>query len=72
MELVAYWIGYTIMVVAGLGVMLLAVGLAAAGVWRLWVGAVNAYELMEALEEWRKNHPERVAEFRRRNGLRGD
>ena len=67
MDYIAYWIGYTIMAAAGLAVMLAIVWLAAEGFWRLWRAGMNMGDAMEAIVEWRKNHPDRHTRFKRRN-----
>lgn len=71
MDTIAYWIGYTVMASAGLATMLAIAWLAAELLWRFWRAGMNVGDTMEAMVEWRKNHPDRYARFKQRNGLRG-
>jgi len=66
------WVGATVMVCAG--------ALSAAWLFyytvgridRLWKGLVSLHYLREAVDEWKKNHPEKAAKFDRIEGNSDD
>lgn len=65
----ALYIGYAVMATGGV---LLACGLfwlAVEAVWRLWRASWNAADIFEATAEWRHNHPDRFATWKKRNDV---
>lgn len=66
-DTIALYIGYAVMAAGGV---LLACGLfwlAVEVVWRLWRASWNAADIFEATAEWRHNHPDRFATWKKRN-----
>ena len=59
----ALWIGYVIMCALGIATAALAVGLALEEVGRKLRNGLSLRDIQEAVEEWRKAHPERAARF---------
>ena len=64
-----------IVAVGGVGISLLAFGaigvvihVAVNKAWLMWNGAMTGIEIIEACAEWRKNHPEKWAHAKKRNG----
>lgn len=75
-DFINHFVIAAILAVGGVGISLLA--FAAIGVviyaavqkaWLMWNGAMTGLEIIEACAEWRKNHPEKWARAKKRNGI---
>lgn len=62
-DTIALWIGYVIMAAMGMGVAAFAVGLVLEEIGRKLRNGLSLRDIQQAVEEWRKAHPERAARF---------
>lgn len=63
------WIGYAVLLGAGLVVASLSVFAGIACVWNIWRKGLNAMDVFAATKEWRERHPDRAARWAKRNGF---
>ena len=61
--------GWVVMACGGIFIAAIAFWFAVDRVWRIWKGLVNLGHMQEAIEEWRKNHPDKYKAWRKANGL---
>jgi hypothetical protein len=59
----ALWIGYTVMTALGIAGAVALVGLALEAAGRTLRRGLSLRDIQEAVEAWRKAHPERAARF---------
>lgn len=64
-------IGWAVMVCSGAIAAAMLFSYTVGRIDRLWKGLVSLHYLREAVEEWKKNHPDKAAKFDRIEG-RGD
>lgn len=62
-DTIALWIGYVIMAAMGMGVAAFVVGLVLEEIGRKLRNGLSLRDIQQAVEEWRKAHPERAARF---------
>jgi len=64
----AFYIGYSVMVAGGIAISLGLLSLVAGCAWRIYCAGMNMGDLIDAVEEWRKNHPDKATSLDKRNG----
>lgn len=63
----ALYIGYAVMLAGGIAITLGILFLVAGALWRAYCNGMNMGDLYEAVEEWRKSHPDKAASSDKRN-----
>jgi len=63
----ALYIGYSVMVAGGIAIALGLLSLVAGAAWRFYCAGMNMGNLLEAVEEWGKNYPDKAARLDERN-----
>jgi hypothetical protein len=62
-------VGTAMLFIAAILLMLGGFWLLANLLWNAWTKSLNGADLVEAIKEWRANHPEKVKRWKRRNGM---
>lgn len=62
-DTIALWIGYVIMAAMGMGVAAFVVGLVLEEIGRKLRNGLSLRDIQQAVEEWRKAHPDRAERF---------
>lgn len=70
MDAFAQWLGYLVMALGGVVLWMLALWWVVEMLWRLFVSGMNAADIMDATESWRKANPGKFKRWKIRNGVK--